>query len=120
MPGFGVSEQKEVELRARMAACGLREADIEEQFVTTGGPGGQKAARSATGVRLTHRPTGLQVKMRKARSQALNRFYARRRLCESIEARNAEGTARKTPADIQREKVRKQKKRRQRRSRQSD
>jgi protein subunit release factor B len=36
---------------------------------------------------LHHRPTGIQVKCQKERSQALNRFLARRLLLDKIEAR---------------------------------
>ena len=82
---FGVTPAKEMELRARMAACGLVEADIEEAFICSGGPGGQKVNRSATCVFLRHRPSGFEVKMQQERSQALNRFMARRRLCELLE-----------------------------------
>ena len=48
MLDFGVSEKKVAELASRMAACGLREEDIEEQFVRSGGPGGQKVNRPQT------------------------------------------------------------------------
>ncbi len=115
MASFGVTPRKEAELQQRMAACGLREADLEERFVPSGGPGGQKANRSSTCVQLKHRPTGLGVKMQQARSQALNRFYARRRLCELLEARNFGD---QSPQAGKQAKIRKQKARRQRRSRQ--
>ena len=49
---FGVTQQKARELEARMAACGLREDDIEERFIRSGGPGGQKVNRAATCVYL--------------------------------------------------------------------
>jgi peptide chain release factor len=112
MPSFGVTPQKEAELRARMEACGVAEADLEERFVSSGGPGGQKVNRSATCVYLKHRPTGIEVKMQKARSQALNRFYARRRLCELIESR----TLGDQSSEAKRQnKLRKQKDRRKRR-----
>ena len=111
MSKFGVTPQKVTELLARMAACGLVEGDLEERHVRSGGPGGQHVNRSATCVYLKHRPTGLEVKMQETRSQALNRFYARRRMCELIEAA-AGGTTR---ADVERDKVRKQKARRKRR-----
>ncbi|HQK77190.1 MAG TPA: peptide chain release factor-like protein, partial [Candidatus Hydrogenedentes bacterium] len=71
--------------------------------------------RSATCVQLTHRPTGLEVKMQKARSQALNRFYARRRLCELIEAREM---GEESPQAKRVAKLRKQKARRRRKTRQ--
>ena len=113
MPSFGVTPRKEAELLKRMDACGLRETDLDERFVTSGGPGGQKVNRSATCVYLKHLPTGLEVKMQKARSQALNRFYARRRLCELLEAR---ALGDNSPEALKREKIRKQKARRGRRS----
>ena len=113
MLNFGVTQAKEADLRARMESCGLREADIEEHFVSSGGPGGQKVNRSATCVYLRHVPTGLDVKTQQARSQALNRFFARRRLCELLEARQLGA---KSPAAQRREKLRKQKDRRKRRT----
>ena len=112
MVSFGVTPQKEAELRGRMEACGLAESDIEEHFVRSGGPGGQKTNRSATCVYLKHRPTGLEVKMQQERSQALNRFFARRRLCELLEARLL-GEA--SPAAREQARLRKQKDRRRRR-----
>ena len=114
MPKFGVSPEKEKELLQRMRICAIREDDLEEQFIRSGGPGGQKVNRTATCVRLKHVPTGLEVKMQKARSQALNRFYARRRLCELVEQRDSGQTS---PLDKKREKIRRQKARRSRRAR---
>jgi len=52
------------------------------------------------------------VKMQQARSQGLNRFYARRRLCELREAQQLGDTS---PEARRREKIRKQKNRRRRR-----
>lgn len=109
MPIFGVSPEKEAELRKRMAACGIGEEDLDEQFVRASGPGGQKVNRTATCVQLTHRPTGLSVKMQRERSQGLNRFFARRRLCELAEEQLL-GNA--SPEARRREKIRKQKRRR--------
>lgn len=113
MSRFGVTPKKEADLTARMAACGIRETDLEERFVSSGGPGGQHVNRSSTCVHLVHRPTGLEVKMQKARSQGLNRFYARRRLCELVEERTL---GKQSPEEKRREKLRKQKARRRRRS----
>jgi protein subunit release factor B len=110
---FNVTPKKAGQLRSRMEACGLREADLEESFIRAGGPGGQKVNRSATCVRLLHRPTGLEVKMQQERSQALNRYYARKRMCELLEERTL-GKA--SPAAKEREKIAKQKARRKRRS----
>lgn len=113
MGRFGVTPQKEEELERRMAACGLRESDLDESFVRSGGPGGQHVNKSATCVQLTHRPTGIEVKMQQARSQGLNRFYARRRLCELIEARDM---GEESPEARKQAKLRKQKARRRRKT----
>jgi len=111
MSKYGVTPQKEAELVARMAACGLRESDLDESYIRSGGPGGQHVNRTATCVYLKHGPSGLEVKMQQARSQALNRFYARRRMCELLEG--AAGVVSKE--DLAREKSRRQKSRRKRR-----
>jgi protein subunit release factor B len=113
MSKFGVTSQKEEELRSRMAACGLDENDLDESFIRSGGPGGQHVNRTETCVQLRHRPTGLEVKMQKERSQGLNRFYARRRLCELLEAQQL---GKDSPEELKRAKLRKQKARRRRRT----
>ncbi len=41
MSAFPVSPEKEAQLAQRMAALGVREADIDESFVRSGGHGGQ-------------------------------------------------------------------------------
>ena len=112
MIDFGVSERKTEELQQRMAACGLIEADMDEQFVRSQGPGGQHVNKTATCVILKHRPTGLQVKVQQGRSQAMNRFYARRRLCELLEAKQLGD---QSPAAQRIARLRKQKNRRKRR-----
>lgn len=113
MPKYGVTPQKEAELTARMNACNLFESDLEERFVRSRGPGGQHVNRAATCVQLKHRPTGLEVKMQQTRSQALNRFYARRRMCELLEARLFGEISLQS---LLRDRIRKQKARRRRRS----
>jgi protein subunit release factor B len=113
---LGVTEKKQRELDARMAASGIREQDLDEQFVHSSGPGGQRVNKASSCVWLTHRPTGLQVKMQKDRSQRLNRYHARKRLCELMEAKTL---GESSPAARQAAKIRKQKQRRKRRRRQS-
>lgn len=113
MPKFGVTAQKETALLRRMEACSLLESDIEEKFIRSGGPGGQHVNRTATCVYLKHAPTGLEVKMQQERSQSLNRFFARRRLCELMEV---EAGGAKTKEQLKQEKIRKQKKRRRKRN----
>jgi len=110
---FGVTDKKQRQLEERMGRLSLREADLEEKFIRSSGPGGQKVNKSATCVYLKHRPTGLEVKMGKERSQGLNRYYARKRLCELLENQTLGD---QSPAALEAEKIRKQKQRRKRRS----
>lgn len=83
---FNVSKSKETALRAKMESLGIREEDFQEKFIRSSGPGGQRVNKVSTCVYLKHIPTGIEVKCRTERSQALNRFLARRRLVNKIEA----------------------------------
>ncbi len=113
---FGVTQKKQDELEARMTAVGLRKDDFQETFVRSSGPGGQRVNKTSSCVYLKHLPTGLEVKMSRERSQALNRYYARKRLCELLEQ---EKLGSNSPAALKAEKTRKQKQRRRRRRRQN-
>jgi peptide chain release factor len=110
---FPVSLEKETQLARRMADLGVREADIEESFVRSGGHGGQNVNKTSTCVMLLHRPTGLQVKCQETRQQGLNRFIARRLLLDKIEERQ-NGFVAARRAEI--EKIRRQKRKRSRRA----
>ncbi len=55
-------------------------AECEETFFVGGGPGGQHRNKTASAVRLVHRPTGTTVTATERRSQAQNRGAAVERL----------------------------------------
>ena len=57
----------------------------EVEFVRAGGPGGQHRNKRFTGVRLTHRPTGLVVIATERRSQAQNLHVAVERLAALLD-----------------------------------
>ena len=110
---LGVSQGKAEALRKRMEWLGIREEDLEERFIRSGGPGGQNVNKVATCVSLRHRPSGLEVKVQRERSQALNRFLARRLLAEKLEA---EVLGRLSAQQQRIAKIRRQKRRRSRRA----
>src|SRR5437660_326117 len=73
-----LTSEKDAALAQRMAALGVRETDLEESFVRSGGHGGQNVNKTSTCVMLLHRPTGVQVKCQSTRQQGFNRVLARR------------------------------------------
>ena len=75
-----------------MRKLGIRDADLEETFAHSSGPGGQNVNKVATAVRLRHLPSGISVTVQDSRSQMRNRQLARERLVDALE-RSAEGSA---------------------------
>lgn len=109
---FMISAEKNDQLVERMARLGVREGDLVEKFVKGSGSGGQKINKTSSCVYLMHKPTGFEVKCQRERSQALNRFLARRELCDKLEQKVlGVQSARQQEA----EKIRRQKRRRSRR-----
>ena len=109
------SSEKTNALQARMAALGIYPADLTEKFVRGSGAGGQKINKTSNCVFLKHEPSGIAIKCQVERSREMNRFLARRELCDQFDA-IANGKASVKTQAI--EKMRRQKRRRSRRSKQ--
>ena len=90
----------------RMKQLGIHEADLEETFARSSGPGGQNVNKVSTAVTLRHRLSGISVTVQDSRSQAFNRKLARERLLDAIE----NGREERRAAEIaEREKARRRK-----------
>jgi peptide chain release factor len=88
---FPVSERKAKALLSKMDALGCHERDLEESF-------------RGTAITILHRPSGIRVRCNRERSQALNRFFARRLLVEELEAKVQNKTRHEIKAEQLREK----------------
>ena len=88
---FPVSERKAKALQSKMDALGCHERDLEESL-------------RGTSITILHRPTGIRVRCNRERSQALNRFFARRLLVEELEAQVQNKTRHEVKAEQLREK----------------
>lgn len=107
-----LSPEKIAAIAATMSKAGVREEDLEEEFIRGGGSGGQKINKTSSCVRLLHLPSGVSVKCQETRSREANRWLARRALAEKLlEKACSEESARIQAA----EKIRRQKRRRSRR-----
>jgi peptide chain release factor len=88
---FPVSERKARALQSKMNALGCHERDLEESF-------------RGSSITILHRPTGIRVRCNREKSQALNRFFARRLLVEELEAQTQKKTRHEVKAEQLREK----------------
>ena len=80
-----VRPEKIETLRIRMEQLGIKESDLDEQFIRGSGHGGQKVNKTNNCVFLKHLPSGISVKCHIERSREINRFLARRELCDAYE-----------------------------------
>ena len=110
---YPVSEKTQQGLAGKMERLGIREQDLEESFVRSGGPGGQNVNKVSTCVVLKHKSTGLIVKCQKERTQAMNRYWARRMLADKLEAQIL---GRESEAAQRISKIRRQKRKRSKRA----
>ena len=81
-----IGSEKLAALDQRMAALGIAETDLLEKFVRGSGAGGQKINKTSNCVFLKHLPTGVCIKCQMDRSREMNRFLARRELCDQLDA----------------------------------
>jgi peptide chain release factor len=100
------NKTKQENLKQKMLSLNIREKDIEEKFILSCGKGGQNVNKVSTAVYLKHRPSGIEVKCQSQRSQALNRFLARKRLADKIEeiVRGEQSERKKKIAKMRRQK----------------
>jgi peptide chain release factor len=101
----------------RLSRLGVRETDLSEQFIHSGGKGGQNVNKVSTAVRLSYAPAGLvrrsgfaakaeDVKCMEERSQLLNRVRAREILADRLDRKRDNA---RLYARAEAEKLRKQK-----------
>lgn len=112
---YSVSKNKEDALFQEMQRLQISEEDLIEKFIKGSGAGGQKINKTSSCVYLIHIPSGIEVKCQKHRSQAMNRFHARRELCEKIAQIQFKEV---TTKQAQKSKARRQKQRRSRKTKQ--
>jgi len=87
----------------------IPQGQLEEKFIRSSARGGQNVNKTSTCVYLKHLPTGLEVKCQVERSQAQNRYLARKILAEKLVKLYARQTLK---AQAEREKLRRQNRKR--------
>lgn len=129
-----VSPTKQKELEERFKRLGIREEDLQEHFVRSSGAGGQNVNKVSTCVVLQYNPKAIAVegkvpsrelgmegatqapiiiKCQQTRTQVLNRYYARKILCEKLEQKIL---GEKSKIQQSFEKIRRQKRKRSKRA----
>ena len=102
-----VNQSKIANLEERLAAMRVKPQDYKEVFTTGGGKGGQKVNKTSSRVQLTYLPTGKVFYCQKDRNLTVNRFLAKRMMCEYLEK---ELLNQKSKSEIKNLKLKKQKK----------
>ncbi len=110
---WGLNPNKIKALDEKLERLQIREKDVIEKFIRSGGPGGQNVNKTSSCVYLKHIPTGIEVKVARERSQPLNRFLAWRLLADKIEEKVLGALSKKQQAY---EKIRRQKRKRSKRA----
>ncbi|MGC1879112.1 MAG: peptide chain release factor-like protein [Rhabdochlamydiaceae bacterium] len=108
-----IRKEKFDELHKRMESLGIKEGDLIEKFILGSGSGGQKINKTSSCVYLKHIPTGIEIKCQRERSREMNRYYARKELCNRFEEKIEN---KKSERQQETEKIRRQKRRRSRKS----
>jgi protein subunit release factor B len=104
-----IRKEKHDDLQLRMEGLGIKEDDLIEKFILGSGKGGQNLQKTSSCVYIKHIPTGIEVKCQKSRSRDINRYQARKLICEKIQAQVYKI---KTEKQSEHEKIRRQKQRR--------
>jgi peptide chain release factor len=96
-----------IQIVEKLTSLGINLDDVEERFVRGTGPGGQKINKTSSTVWLRHRPTGIEVRCQRERSQSANRELAWRELGEKLAARRRAAVAEaKQDREVARRRVR--------------
>ena len=80
-----LSPARQTQLKALMKRLDVKENDLIEKFILGSGRGGQKLNKTSSCVYLKHTPSGIEIKCQSSRSRELNRYHARKDLCERLE-----------------------------------
>ena len=95
---MAINPNKWLRIHTKMAELGIQEEDLEEQFVQGSGPGGQKINKTASCVILKYPHAKIVIRCQRARSRELNRYDARKELCERVEKQIREKALKKKAA----------------------
>ena len=108
-----IGKEKLDALQERMDSLGIKSEDLIEKFILGSGKGGQKINKTSSCVYLKHIPTSFEIKCQRDRSREMNRYYARKELCDWLEETLEN---KKSERQQEMEKIRRQKRRRSRKS----